>query len=30
MHQWIAMHVPQAAVVACLMGTPLRQIAGAD
>ena len=30
MHQWIAMHVPQAAVVACFMGTPLHQIAGAE
>ena len=29
-HQWIAMHVPQAAVVACFMGTPLHQIAGAE
>ena len=30
MHQWIAMHVPQAAVAACFMGTPLHQIAGAE
>ena len=30
MHQWIAMHVPQAAVVACFMGTPLHQMAGAE
>ena len=30
MHQWIATHVPQAAVVACFMGTPLHQIAGAE
>ena len=30
MHQWIATHVPQAAVVACFMGAPLHQIAGAE
>ena len=26
LHQWITMHSPRAAVVACLMGAPLHQI----